>query len=519
MFFAQHNEHRILFPRLVWTALAFMTHWNLRVEMLVNVVPALIAFAAFYWLALNQAKRAGGSLSKLANFTTSLFLFSLVQYGAWLWGIVGQFLFAQAAVAVAIWVCAIEKPAPWTRFGLAAIFCFVASFSSVQGLLSWIALLPCIAVLQAGKRPARGYCLWIFLFAASLALYTYHFTFTGDDPSYVLAHPMQGAMFYLALLGAPFCQGTEILSAMVMASVIGGTVLLGFLLCLALLRGEDPKTFAPWLSVGLFGLLFAGLVTVGRSNEGLLAAMQSRYITGTILVSVATIQLGRLVSVRQGTPIYLFSVGALSALIIMGSAGSVTAARQMKEERARAKVFLEVLRYVDPAVDDSPRAPIAPLNRGSGVRQSAELLNEIGFLHLASEVSFVDQTCNDCGAFESAESSGSLLHLRQRKDELTVAGWASLPDGRGLPKMVLISHGDQRTFIAGALVGTVERPDVAARRRDGRYLRAGWNATFPAQFLPLGTGTLKAWVYDSAEKKFIRIPEPGGKKEFNVETR
>ena len=517
--FAQSNEHRIFFPRLLWTPLAFMTHWNLRVEMMVNLVPALVVFIALYGIALGQAKRTGSIPINLANFTTSLFVFSLVQYGTWLWGIVGSFLFVQAAVALAIWVCTVDKLSVLTRFGVAAIFCVVASYSSAQGLLSWIALVPCIALLQFGRGRALKYCLWILLFAASVALYTYHFTLTEKDLSYFLSHPMQGARFYLALLGAPFCQWTEIFSSMVMASVIGGVVLLAFLLCVALLRGQEPKEmFAPWLSVGLFGLLFTALVTVGRSNEGVLAAIQSRYITGTILVSIATIQLGRLVCPRTGWQVYLFSVGALSALIIMGSAGSVSGARQLKEELSRAKLFVEVLGYIDPAVDDSAQGPVAPLYRGSGARPNAELLNEIGFLHLASGLSFTEQPSEDCGAFESADGSGSLLHLRRSKDEITVSGWASLPGGRGLPKVVLISYGDQRTFIAGAAVGTVSRPDIAARRRDPRYVNAGWKVSFPAQFLPLGEGSLKAWVYDSAEKQFIRIRESGGKKEFNVET-
>ena len=43
-----------------------------------------------------------------------------------------------ASVALAIGVCFIQRLHPWTRFVLAAVFCFVASFSMMQGLASWI---------------------------------------------------------------------------------------------------------------------------------------------------------------------------------------------------------------------------------------------------------------------------------------------------------------------------------------------------------------------------------------------
>ena len=147
----------------------------------------------------------------------------------------------------------------------------------------------------------------------------------------------------------------------------------------------------------------------------------------------------------------------------------------------------------------------------------AEILNDLDFLHLASNMAFVDHPCSECGSFESADGSGDLMHLRRHKDELTVSGWASLPGGRGLPKVVMISYGEQKTFITGAVVGWVNRPDIAALQRDPRYLHSGWSVSFPAKFLPPGEGRLKAWVYDAAEKRFIRLPETGETR-FNIES-
>ena len=41
-FFAQHNEHRIFFPRLIFFTLGRLTHWNIRAELWVIWFLALV---------------------------------------------------------------------------------------------------------------------------------------------------------------------------------------------------------------------------------------------------------------------------------------------------------------------------------------------------------------------------------------------------------------------------------------------------------------------------------------------
>src|SRR5581483_6534138 len=284
-FFALNNEHRIVFPKLIWTVLAFATHGNVKVEMMFNVVLALITFFVFYGLALRQAKTTGNTLLNPANFVTSIFLFCLMQYENWLWGFGTPFLLVQASVALAIAVCCTERLRPWTRLCLAAFFCFIASFSAAQGLFSWVALLPCISQLQTTSRKAGRFFVWFVLFVASAALYSYHFkspAWSAAAPAGLLSHPWRSTLFFVALLGAPFCQSGPAIPPSA-ACLVGSVILFALLGCLVFLRGNERKdVIAPWLSVALFGLLFTAMVTVGRGNLGLGVALgQSRYITGT----------------------------------------------------------------------------------------------------------------------------------------------------------------------------------------------------------------------------------------------
>ena len=521
--FALNNEHRIVFPKLIWTAAAFASHWNLGFVMALNVLLALIVFAPFYWIAMRQGKQTGSALSNPANFATSLIVFSLMQYENWLWGFGLANLLVPASVALAIGVCSLERIRPWLRFAWASLFCFVASFSAAQGLFSWLALLPCIGALPAGNRRVSRFYVWLLLFAATTAVYSYHFRFAmwaGDTSTDFLHRPLQSASFFLALLGAPFCLSTGPVPAT--AACIAGALILGFLLaCVLAVRSHEPRDLiAPWIAVALFGLFFTATVTVARSNFGLGVALnQSRYMTGTLWVSIAALQLGRIVCEHSRRNVYLLLVGAACSLVMLSSVNSVSLARHVRDERLQARLFLNIIRYIDPATDSARESRLFPLFAMEGhtgyIRTPAETLSDLGFLHLASSVTFVERPSADYGAFEAVEPSGDLLHLR-RNEEVTVSGWA-MPGSRKTPTMVLISYGDRKAFITGAVVGGVNRPEIAALRRDAAYARSGWTASFPARFLMPGEGSLKAWVYDSAREEFIRLPEAGGEKKFRIE--
>src|SRR3990167_10311364 len=47
----QHNEHRILFPKLITLLFAQLTRWNLRAEVLLNFVTASLSFGLLLALA------------------------------------------------------------------------------------------------------------------------------------------------------------------------------------------------------------------------------------------------------------------------------------------------------------------------------------------------------------------------------------------------------------------------------------------------------------------------------------
>ena len=83
--FQQHNEHRVFLLKLFVASAARMSHWDLRVQMLLSVVLCGITALNLCVLIKRTLPLSAGSASMLGLSVTVL-LFSPLQYENWLWG-------------------------------------------------------------------------------------------------------------------------------------------------------------------------------------------------------------------------------------------------------------------------------------------------------------------------------------------------------------------------------------------------------------------------------------------------
>ena len=86
--FSQHNEHRLLFPRLVWLPMAILAGWDVRHEMLLTLCLVGLCSAGLYRLLHFSNGPAAGRA--LVFGLMNLLLFSPRQYETFLVGAQGQ---------------------------------------------------------------------------------------------------------------------------------------------------------------------------------------------------------------------------------------------------------------------------------------------------------------------------------------------------------------------------------------------------------------------------------------------
>jgi len=149
-YWAPHNEHRVLFTRLISMALFEMNGgiWSNLVEAYFNTVIYGGTLALFYVLACRNADRA----------THLTLLFAVLILGAipydWentLVGFQNQFYLLIASAIALVSVASYRKPG-WSTFGLLVVLAIACLFTMASGLLSAAAVCVVI-VLRAWRSP------------------------------------------------------------------------------------------------------------------------------------------------------------------------------------------------------------------------------------------------------------------------------------------------------------------------------------------------------------------------------
>ncbi|HEU5003001.1 MAG TPA: hypothetical protein VFW71_09510 [Actinomycetota bacterium] len=314
---AQHNEHRDFFPQLILLKLARLTHWDLRWELVVNVVLAVAMLAVLLLLVRRVLRPLGVGPCAVGAVAAAWLFFSPMQWENWLSGWqVGWFLAYGAAVGaialLALWPAG--RPAGIPVVG-AIVLGVIASYSLASGLFVWPAAL-CVFVVQPRYR--RWLWAWVGagLVTAALYLRGYHSPAGAPPLTAGLHHPGNFVLYLLAYFGTPLW------GRRAGAVLVGLGVVVGFAVALRyLVRGDRQalRDAAAWVGLAVFALLAALETAVGRVGFGATQATTSRYTTAALLFIVVTVVFGILAfhtwASREHSP--AASGGRVGAVLVM----------------------------------------------------------------------------------------------------------------------------------------------------------------------------------------------------------
>jgi hypothetical protein len=279
---AQHNEHRIFFPRVVMLLLAYMTDWNINYELLANCIFAgFILF--FLYLILRRTTGAGpGSLSAAVLL---FFVFSPNQAQNWIWGWQIQIFMSVMGFVGAVWSIT-RWPGMLRGVILAAFFSIISCFSFNNGLLTF----PIIGSLLALKRDRKitHVALWITISFLVFLGYYYGYSKPAHHPSfsYLFDHPLVYLGYVSAYLGFPLAFGKQYI-AIALGAVI--PVSLGLIVWSKRSDKELSEKMLPWAGIALYSILSALATGIGRAGFGIGQAMSSRYGTISGLLTISAI--------------------------------------------------------------------------------------------------------------------------------------------------------------------------------------------------------------------------------------
>ena len=278
--FAQHNEHRILFPRLVFA----LDHWLAAETYTVDLAVSVVLQAASVVLIAGLCRRGrpGPPVTRLlCLFVTTTTLFSAMQYDNFLCGYQVQFFGVFTAGLAALWaVVALRSNV--TAFAAFALFATVATFTLANGLLCAYAAVP-VAILC--RRPP-----WVTIVIAVMAvgltglyLIGYVSPVQHRDPLLSLRNPLSTVIYSATEIGS-------VLSVLVpglprWAATAAG--LSAYAVCglwfLRLLRRDSPGPEVLAFGIAAFLLATSLITAAGRAGLQPDYEFVSRYSTPVLL--------------------------------------------------------------------------------------------------------------------------------------------------------------------------------------------------------------------------------------------
>jgi hypothetical protein len=519
-FWSPNNEHRMLIPRLEFSSLAVVTHWNSKAMMVANWLVAVVAMLFL----LSQFKkiylRTHPTLWMAVVAVSALALFSLVQLENWLWAFQFAFFFIQFAVIASLVILSRSNVALWFRLFAAATLGAAASFSSAQGLLIWPALIFSLSLTNDSFRKKVVGLLCLLISAAiTFSLYFSGLPRTTElhlRPEQIIEKAQLPIFGFLGLVGNPLAHWISYEHLPHRAWFIGLTMTIVFLFLTSIVmkRRRLPDA-APWLGLGLYAYSFCLVTTYGRLGMGYTGGfLASRYTTHVTLLLIA-IQALVLIALDSGDPaptLYnprLNRIRVLAAfgvtfgvafLLVIGDFESFESGAIERRDKLLAKRLIPFSTYFDPEVDGTmtgPFYPLCPLRCRMIFDIGIKQLSHAGYFNRLDDIRFVDPALLATGNYAISRKIVEARYLGLVERGWNVSGTVSLGP-QYIANLIFLKPVGSGSFVAATELRQVV--DLSDTRHS-----YDWHMFLSPFILPDPGTPLEMWVYNLQSNEFVKI--------------
>ncbi|MEI8203679.1 MAG: hypothetical protein WCH34_11735 [Bacteroidota bacterium] len=497
--FKQQNEYRQFFPNVIYVALGWITHWNVRYEMIVIFLLACLVSFNIFKLAshtLNVQPWQKWTLFFIAN----LFIFSPGQYENWLFGVQIEYFLPIACITSAM-VIIYSEMNPRVKLNLSMLLAIISTYSSINGFVIWLVLIPLFYF--SGKNTAyfrkeSVISTWLLGTVITLIIYfiDYHKPIHHPSLTIVFTDPILALQYFLASMGNPL----RIVHSLNMIILFGGILLTGFigLVIYIFWHYKDKKLMSQsmvWLMLAVYSLLTAGMILFGRLGYGLEQSLSSRYTSFTLFLVVAVIYLVPIILINLAEKIRFNGISKAAFAIIVTlfivSRGiaysySVKELKTYHSNIQHAKAGLLYISYIPPQECVNKIYPANFIQ----LQIKAKILDSLGYLRPGLIKTNVLQD------FESTENKsldyGSFDKLQSINDSIYVAsGYSCNPKTHDPSDAIILSYED----------GKGKSLLLAFDNKDTLY----WTKKFSIQQVSIKPIVINAWALDANTGKATKL--------------
>ena len=496
---SQHNEHRVLFPRLIWLPMAIVTGWDVRREMVACGLVCLGCSFGIYKLLRRSLD--GGGLLRSSNASPAgcalvfgmmnLLLFSPRQYETFLVG-AGHSFVPTFALVFALLMNLSERSLP-TKTIVNAALAHIGTWSYGNGMLVWLLAFPLEIQLNAGlpANRTRARIFWkviyILVAAASIASYFISYKHPPLSPPMVspIGHWSAFLRFLLVWVGSLFSVSAP--------AICGGVLLLLFAGLATAATCQMRQTGAwrshyPWLLLGCYVVISGGIAAIARLGFSSSMAGDARYTAFSVFLYIAVLGLGFSVSAHAQNRATLARAARPAAMVCLALVLLLWAIT-FKNERRRLRDWTQERKHsllVVQWAEAIPRNPeIALLSPYAETPNVIHTLAEHDVFRPRLVSKNLARVVNESPVRESASAGILEQATRDGAGHIIVRGWARLPDQDRPADCVVL--GFEAADVPWTPFSVLETRSPA----NDRFLRI-----IDVRSLPRSEATLRAWAID-----------------------
>jgi hypothetical protein len=274
-FFIQHNEHRVLFPRLIMLFSGVLTKSNMVSEMILSLFIYSLAF--FMIFLMYKRDNYLNKVSLLAFIPLSWYFFNLFQMKNMLFGTNIASSIMVLGFLATVYLIDSSKGLD-KRFIGSLVTAFISSFSFISGLNVW----PTCVILLFTQEPnykLRKLLVWVVAAILTFGLYFYEFHNASGKSSfsYIYNNPLNAIEIFFASLGL------SLINNILLSPIIGMMILVMVAYIIILSNSScnqqlcSVRQDTKWICLIFFSILSSMEIMFARTMYGIHNAVHVRY--------------------------------------------------------------------------------------------------------------------------------------------------------------------------------------------------------------------------------------------------
>lgn len=280
---APHNEHRMIFPKVVTGIVGILTSWNSKAFMYVSQICLIL-----YYIIVTRILLCGKTLRELdwinaiEVFSLGICIYNLAQWENLLWGFqIAWFMIASLSVVSYYLLDKYLEKKKVVFFVLSMIIAVIVSFCSMHGLMIWSGYLFFIFICYIKKKtiPKEIKMVIPLMTIICYVLYFYHFSFPkGHQVLYAKNFGSFIEYFFTSIGVFIWTAGISELNRLWGMMIIVLTFLFLFL--------WNQKNDIIMVNYGpiIMGGCAIGLIAIGRGGNSLDVASRYMTVSGTVVI-------------------------------------------------------------------------------------------------------------------------------------------------------------------------------------------------------------------------------------------